>query len=133
MWLKVAGFKELVRSWWEGYSVQGSFSTILAVKLKALKLDLKVWSKEVFGNVSTKKPTALIQLGYWDSQKREKALTEEEREVKRGGVEDLKKWVAMKEISWRQKSRELWLTEGDKNTKKFHKMVNARRRRNFLA
>ncbi|RVW92809.1 hypothetical protein CK203_042566 [Vitis vinifera] len=85
MWLKVAGFKELVRSWWEGYSVQGSFSTILAAKLKALKLDLKVWSKEVFGNVSTKKPTALIQLGYWDSQKREKALTEEEREVKGGG------------------------------------------------
>lgn len=48
-------------------------------------------------------------------------------------VEDFKKWAAMEEISWRQKSRELWLREGHKNTKLFHKMANATRRRNFLA
>ena len=36
----------------------------------------------------------------------------------------------MEEISWRQKSRELWLKEGDRNTGYFHKMANAHRRRN---
>ena len=33
---------------------------------------------------------------------------------------------------WRHKSRELWLKEGDKNTRFFHKMANAHKRRNFL-
>ena len=38
-----------------------------------------------------------------------------------------------KEISWRQKSRELWLKEGDNNTRFFHRMVNAHGRRNWLS
>ena len=38
----------------------------------------------------------------------------------------------MEEISWRQKSRETWLKEGDMNTSFFLRMENAHRRRNFL-
>ena len=38
----------------------------------------------------------------------------------------------MKEISWRQKSRETWLKEGDKNTGFFHKMANSNSMRNCL-
>ena len=39
----------------------------------------------------------------------------------------------MEETSWRQKSREVWLKEGDRNTNFFHKMANTHRRRNFLS
>ena len=133
MWLKVDGFKELIRGWWEGYIVQGSFSHILAVKLSTPKHNLKAWNREVFGNVSNKKVAALSQLGIWDAQERERSLFVEEREIRRGVVEDFKYWADLEEISWRQKSRELWLQEGDKNTSFFHKVANARRRRNFLA
>ena len=38
----------------------------------------------------------------------------------------------MEEISWRQKSRETWLKEGDKNTGFFHKMANSNKMRNCL-
>ena len=36
------------------------------------------------------------------------------------------------EISWKQKSREVWLKEGDNNTIFFHRMANAHSRINWL-
>jgi hypothetical protein len=36
-------------------SLSGFLSYILACKLKALKVDLRVWNEEVFGNVERKK------------------------------------------------------------------------------
>ena len=38
----------------------------------------------------------------------------------------------MEEVSWRQKLREVWLMEGDRNTGYFHRMTNAHKRRNWL-
>ncbi|KAK1300089.1 hypothetical protein QJS10_CPB13g01268 [Acorus calamus] len=38
----------------------------------------------------------------------------------------------MEETEWRQRSRELWLKEGDNNTKFFYKAANQRRRSNHI-
>lgn len=94
----------------------------MVVKLKTLKQDHKVWNKDVFGNVSTKKLEALVELGLWDAKEREKTLTTEKYEVKRGVVNEFQKWAMLEEILWRQKSRELWLKEKDKNIRFFHKI-----------
>ena len=51
MWLIDEGFLERVRSWWESYHFQGTPSYTLANKLKMLKLDLKRWNVEEFGNI----------------------------------------------------------------------------------
>ena len=56
----------------------------------------------------------------------------EEFEEKRRAVDEFKKWAELEEIFWRQKSRELWLKERDKNTRFFHKMANAHRSMDFL-
>lgn len=42
-----------VRLWWASYSFQGSHSFVLAQKLKALKVDLKLWNEQVFRNVDS--------------------------------------------------------------------------------
>ena len=54
LWLKAEGFVEKERTWWEFYHFQGSLSFQFASKLKALKLDLKKWNAEEFGNVEDK-------------------------------------------------------------------------------
>ena len=46
--------------------------------------------------------------------------------------EEYKKLALLEEMSWRQKSREIWLKEGDRNTRFFHKMVDAHRRKNSI-
>ena len=64
MWLKVEGFKDLLKLWWEGDNFSGSSSFILTAKLKALKSKLKEWNKDVFGKVEARKDLALNQVDY---------------------------------------------------------------------
>ena len=47
-------------------------------------------------------------------------------------MEDFKSWALSEETSWRQKSRELWLREGGKNTSFFHRMANSHKRGNCI-
>ena len=54
-------------------------------------------------------------------------------EARKETKKDFKKWALIEEISWRQKSRKVWLREGDKNTGFFHKMTNSHRRRNCFS
>ncbi|XP_075645387.1 uncharacterized protein LOC142616412 [Castanea sativa] len=45
---------------------------------------------------------------------------------------DLEKAALLEEISWRQKSKVLFLKEGDSNTRFFHRMANSNRRSNCI-
>ena len=56
----------------------------------------------------------------------------EEEEIRKEARELYKKWALLEEVSWWQKSREIWPKEGDRNTKFFHQMTNAHRRRNQM-
>lgn len=55
-------------------------------------------------------------------------------EVQQEQVLREKLWETIKheEIYWKQRSRLLWLREGDENTKFFHATVNGRKNRNFI-
>ena len=59
MWLKVEGFLDLVRNWCRWIEVRGTASYRLAAKMNGIKHKLKVWNKEVFGNLEGNKSSAL--------------------------------------------------------------------------
>ena len=52
-WLSEKGFMEMVKGRWTSNSVQGSGFMKVKEKLKHLKGDLKVWNRNVFGNIET--------------------------------------------------------------------------------
>ena len=54
-------------------------------------------------------------------------LREEKDELRK-----VQKMDMLEEISRRQKSREVWLKEGDRNSRCFHKMANAHRKKKII-
>ncbi|RVW29925.1 LINE-1 retrotransposable element ORF2 protein [Vitis vinifera] len=132
MWLKVEGFKDLLRGWWQEAGGRGRASFRVASKLKFLKDKIKSWNRDVFGRLEVNKNLALQQVEFWDRVESDRSLTERESELKTEAKEAFKNWVLLEETHWRQSSRELWLREGDKNTGFFHRMANAHRRNNSM-
>lgn len=75
--------------WWSSYRFQGSSSFILANKLKALKMDLKVQNEGMFGNVERQKKLLLDELRDLDFLKEERTLCDEEKVRKAKAINDL--------------------------------------------
>jgi hypothetical protein len=89
IWLKEAGFMDRVRLWWASYTFQGSPSFVLAQKLNALKVDLKLWNEQVFENVDSLKKACLEDLCALDRLEEERGLDSEELLRKSMIVSDL--------------------------------------------
>ena len=96
-----------MKIWWGSLKFTRTSCYILDAKLRALKNILKIWNKEEFEIVETKKGEVLMQVEHWDEKEKYAALNMEECEARNGARESYKSWVMKEEIFWRQKSREL--------------------------
>lgn len=131
-WLGTERFTNRIKDWWDSFSFSGRPDFILASKLKALKGKLKLWSICDQGNLESKKRNILKELAIFDEVSKGKKLTTEEVTRKNFGLLEYEELLKYEEISWRLKSRSLWLKDGDRNTKLFHKMSNAHKRYNNI-
>jgi len=93
--LKICGSNMMVL--WNKYNIGGRHefhglpSYVLANKLKALKVDLKKWNAEVFGDVGKKKKQFLEGIRELDCIDEDKGLVEEERVRKTDMIRELEK------------------------------------------
>ena len=132
MWLKDEGFVERIRQWWNGYYFSGSPSFILARKLKALKEDLKKWNKEEFRDLAFRKKCLLSELLGLDAREDLSGLSLEDQTCRIQIKGEIANLAFLEEISWRQKSRILFVKEGDNNTHFFHRVANSYKRTNHI-
>lgn len=127
-------FKRLVKTCWEEDDTHDWVVYKFMSKLKSLKSNLKKWNKEVFGDIRTKKKKKELmkEIECIDKVELEGVATEDlirKRKAFRNELEE----VVLKEMrSLREKTKVKWAKEGDVNSKLFFRVVNGRRRRNFI-
>ena len=94
--------------------------------------DLKKWNREEFGDLAFRKKNLLTELMDLDAREELLGLSNKEqlRRIQlKGEIEQL---ASLEEISWRQKSRALYVKEGDNNTRFFHRLANSHRNANHI-
>jgi ribonuclease HI/exonuclease III len=129
-WLKDIEFDDIVTKVWAS-TVQGSASYVWEEKIKRLKYALKSWAK-LQPNPAEARLTAQCHLEAHQLLMEQKEITPEILKKEDSLQRDWHQACRLEENYWRQKSRSLWLKEGDRNTAYFHKQTEARKHHNAV-
>lgn len=130
--LETVNFKEKVKNWWDSSTGRGRPDFILASKLKFLKGKLKEWSRTYQGNLGLQKQSILRQLAELEKVQDQRLLTDDEAYLRAVLTVEFEENAKREEVAWRQRSKALWLKEGDRNTKFFYRTANCHRRYNNI-
>lgn len=102
-------------------------STILGL-ISRCGSKLKHWNKTSFGNIQKQLIVA--------NKKLEEAHNRYPQDIVQMEVNEVRKevhlWLEMDELTWKKRSRTLWLNEGDRNSRFFHVNASNKRKRNSL-
>ncbi|KAF5931642.1 hypothetical protein HYC85_027813 [Camellia sinensis] len=123
-WLAHPSFMPAVKQIWENNQVSGWAGFRLMRKLRDLRSHLRIWNKEVFGNIDALLKSAEEELHEWDLQAESGSLDDASIRSRREARSLVWKLCRDKARLWHQKSRVLWAQNGDKNT--------SRQRKNLL-
>ncbi|XP_057811836.1 uncharacterized protein LOC131026078 [Salvia miltiorrhiza] len=95
-------------------------------KIQAMGPELKIWEKREFGHIKKRCGAIREQLADLQQPHREPHTKTEQRALE-NELDDL---LQKEEIMWRQRSRAVWMAEGDRNFGFFHKVAEGRKKRN---
>jgi ribonuclease HI/exonuclease III len=124
-WLQHKDFRSIVTKVWTS-KINGSAYHVWEEKLKRLKFELKSWAKNKADPTATRLESQK-QLEIHQLALERKEITHQDIIVEEHLQSQWHKHCREEESYWRQKSRSLWLQEGDRNTTYFHKQAEARK------
>eukprot|EP00253_Pinus_taeda_P002079 PITA_02079 len=132
-WLTHPSFKDMIQNIWTTFTPpEGSKMFQLQQKLRYVKIHLKQWNRETFGNIFTAQQELNKELSALQQKISTEGHTEETLEQERSIHSKLEEQRKQEEIYWKQKSRIRWLREGERNTKFFHRTTVPRRMHNSI-
>ncbi|CAL2258641.1 unnamed protein product [Prunus armeniaca] len=121
MWTKEPDFDKVIEEAWRTTDGVEGISNSLSLCAK----DLKTWNHVHFGNVCNQLNYAYKELAALQGR-----LTTYQHVLKARVEDTISDLLEKHEIMWRQRSRVVWLKEGDKNTHFFHGRASSRSKRN---
>uniref|UniRef100_A0A2N9HCL8 Reverse transcriptase domain-containing protein n=1 Tax=Fagus sylvatica TaxID=28930 RepID=A0A2N9HCL8_FAGSY len=127
-WATHPACEEIIRSSWNQQAAVGSPMFQLCHKLSWCRKALVDWSRGIFGAINLQIDHKMAAL---------EALHEDNHGGKhnlqiRALQDEVNLLLHQDELHWRQRSREIWLKAGDRNTKYFHQKAKQRRGKNII-
>ncbi|GAA0186747.1 hypothetical protein LIER_34035 [Lithospermum erythrorhizon] len=127
MWSKHKDFPSVVADAWNQDFYGDPFFTISS-KLKALKLILKEWNRDIFGNVTTKVESAEEEVRMCEVSFELSGSNEHKATLQLAKSYHLH-CIAVEEEFLAQKSGIKWMKEGDRSTGFFHAVIKKKNRK----
>ena len=120
----------MVKEKWQSYFVQGNEISKIKDKLKLLKGDLKIWNRDVYGNLHTAKRNILREMEALDNLDLEGGVVGSLSLVRMELTSRLREVDRKIDSLICQKARSNWFKYGDSCTKFYHSSLRWRRLRN---
>lgn len=124
MWLHHPDFVKVLKESW--YTLDNSDQLIDIIQ--RCGNNLSGWAMKEFGSVRKKKKELFEKLEILQSKSRSELVDSDIKMVEA----DIENILKKEETMWFQRSRALWLADGDKNSTFFHKKATHRKKRNTI-
>ncbi|GLT59228.1 hypothetical protein SLA2020_320600 [Shorea laevis] len=125
MWLRDNSCRNVVESSWSSAGTNGGWESLLQ-KVQVCADNLASWNVRHFGHVRRRLQQCIKNIESLSNLPLSDDVLSEEQQL----TAELEEWLEREEVMWRQRSREIWLQEGDRNTQFFHSRATRKRDRN---
>ena len=132
MWSLHKDCKDLISDSWKD-GVIGKPMFVLSTKLKRLKLKLKIWNKEVFGNIHTYVNDAENELSNIQAQIQSIGHTDQLMAEEKKAQSNLDEALLKQESFWQEKARIRWHMDGYRNSRYFHRLTQIKNKTKMIS